>query len=307
MGSTLGPLIGGFITQYSTWRWSFFAITIASGIIQCLGLFFLHETFAPKLLGDKAKALREKTGNMALHTKWEKSDRTFANMLKLALARPFILLFTQPICQILALYIAYLYGLMYLMLTTFSVLWQGQYHEKVGIAGLNYISLAIGYIVGTQSCAGINDVIYKRLTEKYGAGRPEFRLPMLLLSGIMVPSGLCWYGWSAQYRLHWIMPNMGAALFAAGMKIGFQCMQTYGLDVYTTYAASAAAGAVLVRSLAGFGFPLFAPYLFDRLDYGWGNSLLAFIAFGIGLPAPVLLWRYGSWLRARSTYAADVA
>lgn len=102
------------------------------------------------------------------------------------------------------------------------------------------------------------------------------------------------------------MPNIGAAIFAAGLKIGFQCMQTYGLDVYTTYAASAAAGAVFVRSLAGFGFPLFAPYLFDRLDYGWGNSLLAFIALAIGLPAPILLWNYGPWLRGRSTYAADL-
>lgn len=193
LGPTIGPVIGGFVTQYSTWRWSFFAITIADSVVQFLGLFFLQETFPPKLLGDKAKAMREKTGNSELRTKWETSDRTLTNVYKLALARPFILLFTQPICQIIVLYISYLYGLVYLMLTTFSLVWQEQYHEKVSIAGLNYISIAVGYIIGTQACAGINDIIYKRLTEKHGAGRPEFRLPMLLLGSTLVPIGLFWY------------------------------------------------------------------------------------------------------------------
>jgi hypothetical protein len=59
-------------------------------------------------------------------------------------------------------------------------------------------------------------------------------------------------------------------------------MQTYIVDSYTRYAASGVAAAVVLRSLAGFGFPLFAPYLYSSLGYGWGNSLLGFLAIGIG-------------------------
>lgn len=50
--------------------------------------------------------------------------------------------------------------------------------------------------------------------------------------------------------------------------------------------------------------PLFAPYMYDALGQDWGNSLLAFVAIGLGIPSPFLLWKYGPALRAKSTYAA---
>lgn len=43
---------------------------------------------------------------------------------------------------------------------------------------------------------------------------------------------------------------------------------------------------------------------YEDLGYGWGNSVLAFIVIAIGVPTPLLLWKYGAWLRARSPYAA---
>ena len=65
-----------------------------------------------------------------------------------ALVRPFKLLFTQPIIQVLAIYLAYVYGLMYLVVATFPLLWTSPdyYNESVGIGGLNYISLAVGFV-----------------------------------------------------------------------------------------------------------------------------------------------------------------
>jgi hypothetical protein len=100
------------------------------------------------------------------------------------------------------------------------------------------------------------------------------------------------------------MPNIGATIFAAGTIVCFQCMQTYIVDSYTTYAASGVAAAVVLRSLAGFGFPLFAPYMYEKLGYGWGNSLLGFLAIAIGIPAPFMFWFFGEKLRARSQFAA---
>lgn len=48
----------------------------------------------------------------------------------------------------------------------------------------------------------------------------------------------------------------------------------------------------------------FATYMYSALDYGWGNSLLAFIAIAIGGPAPYVFWKYGAALRKKSPYAA---
>ena len=253
-----------------------------------MGFFALRETYAPTLLARKAKALRKETGNQALHTEWETPERTLKVVLKTSLVRPFILLGTQPIMQVLALYMAYCYGLMYLVLSTFPTVWEGTYGESVGIGGLNYISLGVGFFLGTQITAPINDRIYRKLKKRNNnEGRPEFRVPLMVPGALLVPAGLFIYGWTSYFRVHWIAPNIGAALFAAGTIISFQCTQTYIVDAYTRYAASAVGAATVLRSMAGFGFPLFAPYMYAALGLGWGNSLLGFLAIGLGIPAPL--------------------
>jgi len=305
IGPAVGPIAGGFIAENTTWRWVFYATTIADALIQITGLFFLQETFAPVLLGRKKKKLIKETGNESLHTEWDVPDRTIGKTLRISLTRPFKLLGTQVIVQVLALYMAYLYGMMYLVLSTFPGLWERTYGESVGIGGLNYISLGVGFFLGTQICAPCQDRIYRALKARNnGVGKPEFRVPLMLPGALLVPVGLFWYGWSAQAKTHWIVPNIGAAIFAAGTIIGFQCIQTYIVDSYTKFAASAVGAATVLRSLAGFGFPLFAPYMYAALDYGWGNSLLGFIAIGLGWPGPILLWLYGEKLRKQSTFAA---
>lgn len=95
----------------------------------------------------------KESGNEELHTEFEKKDQTLGSILRTSLSRPFILLGTQVIVQVLALYMAYLYGLMYLVLSTFPTLWEQRYGESIGIGGLNYISLGIGFFLGTQTCA----------------------------------------------------------------------------------------------------------------------------------------------------------
>ena len=136
LGPAVGPIAGGFITQHTSRRWAFYATSIADAIVQIAGLFFLRETYPPKLLHLKAEKLRKETGNTALHTVYEHPERSLAKTMERSIVRPFRLLGTQPIVQVLALYMAYLYGLMYLVLSTFPSLWERQYHESIGIGGL---------------------------------------------------------------------------------------------------------------------------------------------------------------------------
>ncbi|OKL59558.1 hypothetical protein UA08_05013 [Talaromyces atroroseus] len=309
LGPAIGPIAGGFITQNTSWRWIFYATTMADGVIQLIGLYFLRETFAPLLLQRKKNKLIKETGNPNYYTKSDtKADRTVLKTLQAALVRPFRLLATQPIIQVLALYMAYVYGLIYIVLSTFPTLWTSpdHYDEKTGIAGLNYISLGVGFFLGTQIFAPLQDRVYRALKARTpdNIGRPEFRVVLMFPGALIVPFGLFIYGWTAEYKTHWIAPNIGAATFAAGTVISFQCIQAYVVDSYTRFAASALAASTVLRSLAGFGFPLFGPYVYSSLGYGWGNSLLAFLAIGLGWPAPFLLWRFGEILRKKSPYAA---
>ncbi|KAM0450711.1 hypothetical protein ACHAPV_010320 [Trichoderma viride] len=305
LGPVVGPIAGGFIAEYTTWRWVFWSSSVAAVFIQAIGLIWLRESHPDTLLRRKRECIVKATGNHKLHTGNIECERLVGKIGR-ALERPFRMFTTQPIITVIAIYMAYLFGTLYLMLGTFPEIWTEWYGESVGIGGLNYLSIAIGSFTGLILNFFFIDRIYRILKARNNdIGRPEFRMPTMFIGSIMVSIGLFWYGWSVQARLHWIMPNIGVAICSAGTMGCLQGMQTYIVDSYPTYTASAMAACAFLRSLAGFGFPLFAPYLYSDLGYGWGTSVLAFISIGVGIPAPFIFWGFGDKLRVMSKYAAN--
>lgn len=263
LGPAVGPVCAGFIAERTTWRWCFWSTSIAATVVQLSGIFWLEETYAPVLLRRKCQRLIKETGNANLHVGAELA-KSPSEILGAALIRPTRMLATQPIVQVIAVYMGYLFGVTYLVMVTFPIVWTDVYRESLGISGLNYLSLFIGAVLAVITSLMVVDKVYMKLKARNNdVGRPEFRVPSMFVGSIIVPIGLFWYGWSVQARVHWIMPNIGAALFTAGVFLCTQAMQAYTIDSYHRYAASGLAAATVLRSLAGFGFPLFAPYLYQ--------------------------------------------
>ncbi|KAJ5500280.1 Major facilitator superfamily domain general substrate transporter [Penicillium expansum] len=280
LGPVVGPIAGGFIAQYSTWRWVFWSTSAAAVAVQLAGFIWLRECHPGTILRKRRDALVQKTGNSNLHTD------------------------EKPIVFCMAIYMAYLFGVTYLLLATFPNIWTEVYHESPSISGLNYLSIAIGSFAGLFFNLKLVDRIYRTLKARNNnVGKPEYRMPSLAVGSVVSTIGLFWYGWSIG-NTHWIMPNIGALIFTAGTISCLQGMQTYIVDSYETYAASAMAACAILRSLCGFGFPLFAPYMYASLGYGWGTSVLAFITMAIGWSAPFAFYFFGPKLRAASRFAA---
>ena len=300
LGPVVGPIAGGFIAEYSTWRWVFWSTSAAAGVIQGVGFLWLRECLPSVILRRRRDRLAWETGNGKLHT-GEKLD-PLAYKLFHAFDWPVLLFITHSIIFCMAIYMAYIFGTTYLIFATFPEIWTEVYHESKGIGGLNYLSIAISSFVGLFFNIKFVDYIYKTLKARNnGVGKPEFRMPSTAVGSVISTIGLFWYGWSIG-RVHWIMPDIGALIFTAGTISCLQGMQTYIVDSYQTFAASAMAACAMLHSLAGFGFPLFAPYMYRSLGYGWGTSVLAFVSIGIGWVSPVMFWYFGPKLRARSTY-----
>lgn len=163
----------------------------------------------------------------------------------------------------------------------------------------------IGLTMGAQGGGRIVDYLYKTLKARSpdNTGAPEFRVPLLFLSTFLVAAGLFMYGWSAQARTFWLSADIGAAIFSIGAAMTFASIQAYIIDSYPLFAASAIGATAVLRSLTGFGFPLFAPAMYDKLGYGWGNSVLGFAVLAVGYAGALVLWFFGDWLRKASPYA----
>ncbi|CEJ93268.1 Putative Polyamine transporter 3 [[Torrubiella] hemipterigena] len=302
LGPVIGPIMGGLIAQHVSWRWSFWAASILDAVVQFLGLFLLEETHTPVLLRWKQARL-----NKSPPVTTREALTRIRHRLSSRLGRAARLLLTQPIIQVLTVYNAFLFGNVAILYATFPTLWQQVYHQNVAISGLHYITLALGTAFASEVCTLINDRIFASLKKKHqGKTLPEFRVPMMAPATVLLSVGLFWYGWSAEHKLPWIMPDIGAACFMAGGVLCSICINAYIIDTYGDSAASAIAAVATLRSLAGFSFPLFAPYVFNALGYGWTGTVLGLCGLGIGLPGVALLWTFGGALRRQSPFAAKV-
>lgn len=275
-------------------------LAIFDGVLVMVGFFLFPETSAARILGNKAKRLRKETG-LEYHTEYEGPNMKLTKKLRVSLIRPAQMLATQPIVQLVSLFMTYTFGVLYIVLSTFATLYTDKYHESISKSGLHYIAVAIGYTLANQVGGKFTDSVWKRLTAKAeGATSPEYRVVLMIPGGLLIPIGLFWYGWSAEARLHWIMPDIGTAIFGCGFILMVQAMGAYILDCFGKYTASASAASQVLGMVAGFVLPIFAPALYHRLGWGWGNTVLALISLIVALPAPLILWRYGPRLRAMS-------
>ena len=147
---------------------------------------------------------------------------------------------------------------------------------------------------------------YVKAAQKNGGVAPaEERLPPAMVGAIAIPIGMFWFAWTAvPTSIHWISPVMAGAPFGFGLTLIFLAITNYLIDAYTIFAASVLAANTVLRSLFGAAFPLFTKDMYDALGVNWASSIPAFLALAC-VPAPFILYKYGSAIRKRCVYAAQ--
>jgi hypothetical protein len=141
------------------------------------------------------------------------------DQFKLAIIRPIKLLLLVPIVTLNSLYVAITYGILYLLFTTFSFVYQEQYGFDEGTSGLTFLPAGLGMMAGVVGFGQLTDARVKRNNAAGIVHKPEYRMaPILTIpSGLALPVGLFIYGWTTQKGVHWIVPMLGVVIFAAGL------------------------------------------------------------------------------------------
>ncbi|KAF7162743.1 hypothetical protein CNMCM5623_007912 [Aspergillus felis] len=305
-GPLFAPFIGGFIVEsYLGWRWTEYLTGIMGASAFVLDLFFLEETYPPVVLIGKAAELRQRTRNWGIHAKQEEIEVEFGELIRKNFSRPLRILFTEPIVLLLSIYMAFLYGLLYLFLTAYPIVFQRVHGFNKGVGGLPYFGIIIGEFLGGIFIIMLQPWYTRRLSANKDIPIPEWRLPPAIIGGVAFSGGLFWFGWSG-YRsdIHWIVPTLSGLLTGFGLFCVFlQCLN-YIVDAYLVFAASALAANSVLRSIAGAGFPLFSTYMFNALGVNWTGTLLGCVA-AILMPIPLLFYLYGPKIRAKSKFAME--
>lgn len=233
------------------------------------------------------------------------------------------MLFLSPIVFLLSLYVAVIYGYLYLLFTTITEVFEENYHFSEGSVGLAYLGIGIGSMIGLLLLGLISDRLLKYMTARNGGtSKPEYRLPPMIPGALFVPLALFMYGWTAEKHDPWIVPIIGTSFLGVGMLIAFvsakliaipfcivltsfqMTTSTYLVDAYTIYSASAIAANTVFRSLIGAILPMAGPSMYAALGLGWGNSLLGFIALALA-PLPIVFYLYGERIRNSKRFRVE--
>ena len=184
-----------------------------------------QETYAPVLLARKTAKLKKETGNTSLRSKLD-NGLTKKRRIQRAIVRPIRMLLFSSIVSLMAIYCAVVYGVLYLLYTTYTFVFQEIYGFSTGTVGLVYIGSGVGMLIGLFIIGGSSDRLLKRQAAKHdGELKPEYRLLPLMATCWLIPIGLFIYGWTVQYHEQWAIPLFGTLLFGVGIIAVLICIQ----------------------------------------------------------------------------------
>ncbi|KAL5000006.1 major facilitator superfamily domain-containing protein [Aspergillus recurvatus] len=336
-GTGLGPLVSGFIAQYTTWRWIFYMQIIIDGILALALLFFFRETRSVVILRKRAKALNtyyerlERAGCPGVHlaqdgnnnddqthgqrkendhlhrVRWKVAEHeerdSLTTMLRISVSRSFLLLFTEPVVFFFSLWAAFSWSVLYINLAAIPLVYQSTYGFSLSSANAIFTAACAASILSTLISITQSKLASRR--KKWNTV-PEHRLYFACVESVLLPIGLFMFGWTSQYgdTVPWIVPSIAVGISTMGIFSIYLSVFNYLADTYRRYASSALAAQNFCRNLMNGVFPLVSRQLFENLGFGPAASLLGGIAAGLCL-VPWLLVAFGKNIRRRSRLASE--
>jgi MFS family permease len=296
----ISPIAGSYIAEDLGWRWAIWLAVIVLGFFSLSLASVLKETYAVVILRCKAKRLQNSSmGGTTYRSKHQ--ARVDAISVLESILKPLHILTQSPILILTTSYVATIYAVVPLIITTLTEAMQSTYPTifSVGSIGLTFVSLAIGNTIAlTFYCLTSDHYVARQRNEKGDDFKPESRLVHLPFAAFILPIGFLLYGWTLAGRSPYIAPLIGIGAAGFGMLLATIAAETYVVDVYEIHGAPAIAAGVIFRATAVAFLPLIGPPLYQSIGYGWGNTVLAAIA-AVVIPSLVLLVTSGDWFRSK--------
>ncbi|KAI9825357.1 MAG: hypothetical protein M1826_007035 [Phylliscum demangeonii] len=251
----LGPFTGAFVIWKTTWRWSFWIVTILTGLCWLAVLLFMDETYYDRGASAAAAATvpvarGSRLGRLLGIEQWRRS-RVRGGFVR-SVTRPLIAVSKLPVllcCLYYFVIVAWVIGV-----NAALAIWLTQFYRfNPKNLGLFYFAGITGAILGQAVGHFLYDLAGRRYVRAHqGRIEPEARLAMTWLSTPLLAVGLVVMSFALQHTWHYMVVAVFWAMQVAGLMIATTSISAYLLDAYPEGSGEVGAWIAVARTLGGF-------------------------------------------------------
>jgi DHA1 family multidrug resistance protein-like MFS transporter len=224
MGPIVAQPVGGFIVVNRDlgWQWTEYLCGILGAAALIPLVFTLKETYAPVILAKKAATIRDQSGDVSITSHFDEISLSLRVIIVDYVALPLKMLASDPIVLLMSLFGSFVYGLLYLFLVGYPVVFQKIHGMTPGVGGLPYLGLIVGELFAVMAIFLMQPWIMMKAKTNQGLMMPEWQLPIAVPGAVAFSVGLFWYGWTGyKQQIHWIVPTLSGLLTGFGLLATF--------------------------------------------------------------------------------------
>ncbi|CAI7613921.1 unnamed protein product [Penicillium bialowiezense] len=318
LGSILGLILGGYISDGIGWRWSQPIVAIACGILIIFFIFTFDDTMFPRyrfnsalfterlvtetpLKGDdkceKHAGTGSPTSDIAISGSIEQIPaRSYRQKLALVhyfaddqttwfqyFRRPFYL-FAFPNIVLAGVQFAFGCTAGIVSFNTISeIMTEAPYNWSASSTGLLFLAALVGNFLG-MGVGSLSDGIVLALSRRNkGYKEPEMRLWAYVFPCLFGIIGYFTYGWAATYGEHWMAIAVGLCCLIAQQVSMTSLATTYAMECFDGVSGELVVVLAICSSLINFAISFSVQPFIDATNYGW-----TFTCFGILVVLSVL-------------------
>ena len=267
IGNTFGPVIGGLLSASLGWRSVFWFLCISAGVMIVIIIIAFPET--NRFLALNGSLIPSNFINKSPYIYIRKRIKGVPNKtvrdIQPLQRHPLRLtaclrLFKFHDVDLVLIPASLTYTAWYMMLTAQSTLLTSEYGFTTTQTGLSFLASGGGCIIGSFGSGRAMGWYYKKCYSKYLQDRertsesmrfniPQARLGLAIYQAIGFVASCILFGWSIQYRVHYIVPILATSIAALESTFIVNLVTTLLVDLFPDDSASATAAVNLTRCL----------------------------------------------------------